>query len=97
VNSTTSYGSWKQEESLNAERKSAFTRGCIKSFRAAIQHNQDELARQALVQRDQHLRAAEIVRRSLEEVEAQAVALREGISHLESQIAMAKLEQERNT
>ncbi|WP_414423480.1 hypothetical protein [Synechococcus sp. WC10meta] len=49
------------------------------------------------MQRDQHLRAAEIVRCSLEEVEAQAVALREGIFHLESQIAMAKLEQERNT
>jgi phage shock protein A len=77
--------------------KVCFHPGLYKSFRAAIQHNQDELARQALVQRDQHLRAAEIVRRSLEEVEAQAVALREGISHLESQIAMAKLEQERNT
>ncbi|MFS8885298.1 PspA/IM30 family protein [Synechococcus sp. H70.2] len=63
----------------------------------ATQHNQDELARQALVQRNQHLSAAEAVRHSLEQVEAQVVALREGISRLESQIAIAKLERERNT
>ncbi len=62
----------------------------------ASQHDQDELARQALVQRNQHMSAAEAVRKSLEEVEAQAAAIREGISRLESQIAMAKLEREMN-
>lgn len=62
----------------------------------ASQHDQDELARQALVQRNQHMSAAEAVRRSLDEVEAQATAIREGISRLESQIAMAKLEREMN-
>ncbi|MFS8924485.1 PspA/IM30 family protein [Synechococcus sp. B60.1] len=62
----------------------------------ASQHDQDELARQALVQQNQHMSAAEAVRRSLDEVEAQATAIREGISRLESQIAMAKLEREMN-
>lgn len=62
----------------------------------ASQHDQDELARQALVQRNQHMSAAEAVRKSLDEVEAQAATLREGISRLESQIALAKLEREMN-
>ena len=62
----------------------------------ASQHDQDELARQALVQRNQHMSAAEAVRRSLDEVEAQATAIREGISRLERQISMAKLEREMN-
>jgi micrococcal nuclease len=62
----------------------------------ASQQNQDDLAREALVRRNQHMSAAEAVRKSLDEVEAQVATLREGISRLESQISMAKLEREMN-
>ncbi len=60
----------------------------------AAQHHKDEMAREALLQRNQSMSAAEAVRQSLEEVEQQVATLQESIARLESQISMAKLEQE---
>ncbi|MFQ3585457.1 MAG: PspA/IM30 family protein [Cyanobacteriota bacterium] len=62
----------------------------------ATQHQNDGMAREALVQRNQHMSAAEAVRKSLDEVEAQMVTIRESIARVESQISMAKLEREMN-
>ncbi|MEN9210063.1 MAG: PspA/IM30 family protein [Thermostichus sp. DG02_2_bins_29] len=62
----------------------------------ATRHQNDGMAREALVQRNQHMSAAEAIRKSLDEVEQQMVTLREGIAHVENQISMAKLEREMN-
>ncbi|MEN9203170.1 MAG: PspA/IM30 family protein [Thermostichus sp. DG_1_6_bins_120] len=62
----------------------------------ATRHQNDGMAREALVQRNQHMSAAEAIRKSLDEVEQQMVTLREGIARVENQISMAKLEREMN-
>lgn len=62
----------------------------------ATRHQNDGMAREALVQRNQHMSAAEAIRKSLDEVEQQMATLREGIAHVENQISMAKLEREMN-
>ncbi|MGQ9837807.1 MAG: PspA/IM30 family protein [Cyanobacteriota bacterium] len=62
----------------------------------ATQHQNDGMAQEALVQRNQYMSAAEAVRKSLDEVEKQMVTIRESISRIESQISMAKLEREAN-